>query len=167
MDNIDHNLSERDKGNEISTLKKDFSTSLLSWNSLIAGRRRVTLRMIPRVGVGRLALQPLFEVHLRVALLLVAPCELSAALITAERFLTGVRAHVGSQVVTPRERAHADATLERLLPGVNANMPGEFVAAGEPAVAAVHWAGVGPLMDRRFARSVWVLSRLHRHQSEG
>lgn len=24
MDNTDHNLSERDKGNEISTLKKDF-----------------------------------------------------------------------------------------------------------------------------------------------
>lgn len=47
-----------------------------------------------RISMGRLALQPLLEVYLRVAFLLVAPGKLSAALITAKRFLTGVRAHV-------------------------------------------------------------------------
>lgn len=61
----------------------------------------MALRMTPRIGVGRLALQPLLEMHFRVALLLVAPGELATALITAERFLTGVRAHVGSQMIAP------------------------------------------------------------------
>lgn len=55
----------------------------------------MALVMGSRISVGRFALQPLLEVYLRVALLLVTPGELSAALITAKRFLAGVRAHVG------------------------------------------------------------------------
>lgn len=116
--------------------------------------------------MGRLALQSLLEMHFGVTLLLVASSELSAALITAERFLTGVRAHVGSQVVAPRERAHADATLERLLSGMNANVPRELVAAREPAIATVYRAGVGSLVDRRLARSIWILPRFHGYQPE-
>lgn len=54
----------------------------------------MALMMGSRIGVGRLALQPLLEMYLRVALLLVASSELSAALITAKRFFAGVRAHV-------------------------------------------------------------------------
>lgn len=122
--------------------------------------------MAPGIAVGRLALQPLLEMDLGVAFLLVAPGELTAALITAERFLTGVRAHVSSQVIASRERAHADATLERLLPGVNANVPSKFVAAREPTVTALHRAGIGSLVYRRLAGSIRVLARLHRHQPE-
>lgn len=133
---------------------------------LVARRRSVALRVISRRGVGGLALQPLLEVDFGVPLLLVAPRELSAALITAERFLAGVRSHVGGEVVAPRERAHADATLERLLARVDADVPGELVAAGEPAVATVHGASVRPLVHRRFARSIRVLARLHRDQPE-
>lgn len=69
-------------------------------------------------------------------------------------------------MVAPRERAHADATLERLLPGVDAYVPGELVAAREPAVAAVHWASVGPLVDRRLARPIRIFPRFHGDQSE-
>lgn len=47
------------------------------------------------ISMRRLTLQPLLQMYLRVALLLVAPGELSAALITAKRFFTRVRAHVG------------------------------------------------------------------------
>lgn len=133
---------------------------------LVARRRSVALRVISRRGVGGLALQPLLEVDFGVPLLLVAPRELSAALITAERFLAGVRSHVGGEVVAPRERAHADATLERLLARMDADVPGELVAAGEPAVATVHGASVRPLVHRRFARSIRVLARLHRDQPE-
>lgn len=69
-------------------------------------------------------------------------------------------------MVTPRERAHADATLERLLPGVDAYVPGELVAAGEPAVAAIHRTSVRPLMDRCLTRSIRILPRFHGDQSE-
>lgn len=55
----------------------------------------MALMMGSRIGVGRLALQPLLEMYLRVALLLIASSELSAALITAKRFFASVRAHVG------------------------------------------------------------------------
>lgn len=122
--------------------------------------------MTSRIRVRALALQPLLEVHLRVTLLLVAPGELSAALITAERFLAGVRTYMGGEVVAARERAHADATLERFLSGVNAYVPRELVAPREPSIAAVDRAGVRPLVDRRFARSIRIFARLHGHQSE-
>jgi len=55
----------------------------------------VTLRVASRISVRRLPLQPLLKMYFRVALLLVAPGELSAALITAERFLPGMRTHMG------------------------------------------------------------------------
>lgn len=126
----------------------------------------MALRVISRRGVGGLALQPLLQVDFGVPLLLVAPRELSAALITAERFLARVRSHVSGEMVAPRERAHADATLERLLARVDTDMPGELVAAGEPAVAPVHGASVRPLVHRRFTRSIRVLARLHRDQPE-
>lgn len=69
-------------------------------------------------------------------------------------------------MIAPRERAHADATLERLLPGVDAYVPGKLVAAGKPAVAAVHWTSVGPLVDRRLARSIRIFPWFHGDQSE-
>lgn len=122
--------------------------------------------MTARIGVGRFALQPLLDVHFRVALLLVAPGELATALITAERFLTGVRAHVGSQVIAPRERAHADATLERLLASVDADVPGELVTARESPITAINRASVRSLVDRRFARPIRILSWLHGNQPE-
>ena len=69
-------------------------------------------------------------------------------------------------MVAPGEGTHADTALERLLTGVYANVPGELVAAGEPAVAAVHGASVRSLVDRRFARSIRILSWFHRDQPE-
>lgn len=122
--------------------------------------------MTPGVRVGRLALQPLFQVYLRVPLLLVAPGELASALVAAERLLAGVRSDVGRQVVAPGERSHANATLERLLAGVNSNVPGELVAPGEPPVAPVDGAGVRTLVDRSLARSIRILSRLYRDEPE-
>lgn len=126
----------------------------------------MALRVIPGRGVAGLALQPLFQVNLRVPFLLVAPRELAAALIATERFLAGVRPHVGGEMVAPGEGAHANATLERFLAGVDANVPGELVAAGEPAVTAVYGAGVRPFVDRGFARSIRIFSWLHRNQPE-
>jgi len=67
-------------------------------------------------------------------------------------------------VIAPREGAHADATLERFLPRVNANVPGELVAAGESAIATIHRTGVRPLVHRRFARSIRILSRFYGDQ---
>lgn len=126
----------------------------------------MALMMGSRIRVRGLALQPLLEMYLRMALLLIAPGELSAALITAKGFFAGVCAHVSGQVIAPRERAHADATLERFLPGMDAYVPGKLVAAGEPAIAAVHRTGVGPLVDRRLARSIRILSWLHGDQAK-
>ena len=126
----------------------------------------MALRVIPGGGVAGLALQPLFQVNLGVPFLLVAPRELTPTLITTERFLAGVRPHVSGEMVAPGEGAHANATLERFLAGVDANVPGELVAAGEPAVTAVHGAGVRSFVDRGFARSIWILSWLHRDQPE-
>lgn len=126
----------------------------------------MALGMIPGGRVGRLALQPLLQVHLGVSLLLVAPCELAAALITAERLLAGVRPNVGGQVVAPGEGAHADATLKGLLTSVDADVPRQFVAAREPAVATVYGAGVGSLVNWGLAGSVRILPGLHGDQSE-
>lgn len=55
----------------------------------------MTLRVTSRISVRRFALQPLLKMYLRVALFLIAPGELSAALITAEWLFTGMRAHMG------------------------------------------------------------------------
>lgn len=104
--------------------------------------------------------------NLGVSLLLVAPGELPAALVAAERLFAGVGAHVGRQMIAPREGPHADPALERLLTGVDAYVSGELVAPRESPVAAVDRAGVRSLVDRRFAGSVGVLSGLDGNQPE-
>lgn len=54
----------------------------------------MALRMTSWISVRRFALQPLLKMYFCVALLLIAPGELSAALITTEWFLTGMRTHM-------------------------------------------------------------------------
>lgn len=115
----------------------------------------------------RLLLGLLLEVHLGVALLLVAAGELAAADVAREGLLAGVGADVGGQVVGARERAHADAALERLLAGVDADVAGELVGAREAPVAVLDRAAVRPLVDGRLAGPVRVLARLDRNQFEG
>lgn len=102
-----------------------------------------------------------------VSLLLIGAGKLPAADITSKRLLPGVGPNVGGEVVAPAERPHADPALERLLPGVDPDMAGQLVAPGEPAVAVGHRAGVGPLVNRGFARPVGILPGPDGHQSDG
>ena len=94
------------------------------------------------------------------AFFLVASGEFSAAVVARERFLAGVRTYVRGEVVAATERAHADATLERLLSGVDSDVARQFVAPRKPPVARFHRTGVRPFVQRSFARSRRVFSRL-------
>lgn len=89
---------------------------------------------------------------------LVAPGELAAAEVARERLLSSVRANVRGEVVAAAEVAHTDPALERLVSSVDPDVSGQFVGAGEAPVAALCRTGVRPLVDRRLAGSVRVLS---------
>ena len=93
------------------------------------------------------------------ALPLVAPGKLAAAVVTGKGLLASVGADVGSEVVTAAEVAHANPTLEGLVPGVDADVPRQLVRTGKAPVTAFCWARVGPLMHWCLARPVRVLAR--------
>lgn len=111
-------------------------------------------------GGGRTALALLLsQVDLGVALPLIAPGKLAAAVVTGKGLLTSVGADVGSEVVTAAEVAHANPTLEGLVSRVDSDVSGQLVRAGEASVTALCWAGVGPLVHWGLARPVGVLAR--------
>ena len=58
-------------------------------------------------------------------------------------------------------KRQAYPTLKRFLSGVDADVTRELVGPREPAVAVLHGARVRPLVHRRLARSVRILSRFH------
>lgn len=88
----------------------------------------------------------------------VAPGELPTTIVAGERLLSRVRADVRGEVVAAAEVAHADPTLEGLVSSVDADVSGQFIRAGKPPIAALRRTRVWPLMDRRLAGSVRVLS---------
>lgn len=93
------------------------------------------------------------------ALPLITPGKLAAAVVTGKGLLTSVGADVGSEVVTTAEVAHANPTLEGLVPRVDSDVPCQLVRARKAPVTAFCWARIGPLMHRRLARPVGVLAR--------
>lgn len=93
------------------------------------------------------------------ALPLIAPCKLAAAVVTGKRLLASVGTNVGSEVVTAAEVAHANPTLEGLVPRVDSDVPCQLVRARKAPVTAFRGARVGPLMHWRLARPVGVLAR--------
>lgn len=109
----------------------------------------------------------MLEVHLGVALALIAASKLASTEVAGERLLAGVRADVRGQVVAAAERAHADAALEGLMACVDAQVTRELVRARETPVAVLGRTGVGTLMHRCLARAVWVLSGAHGFKGEG
>uniref|UniRef100_T1IK86 Uncharacterized protein n=1 Tax=Strigamia maritima TaxID=126957 RepID=T1IK86_STRMM len=114
--------------------------------------------------MSTLAFQPLFQMHFRMSLLLIAPRELPSTNIARKRFLPRMSPNMRGQMVTPTKRPHANPTLKRFLPRMNPNMPREFVAATKPPVAALDRTRVRPFVHRRLARPVRVLPRLDRQQ---
>ena len=103
-----------------------------------------------------------FQMDFRVSLALVRASELSTANLTRKRLLARVRANVRGQVVGAREGARADATLERFVARVDTDVARELVGTRKAARAALYRARVRTLVDRRLARTVRVLARLHR-----
>lgn len=99
------------------------------------------------------------QVDLRVSFSLIAAREFSATEIAGEGLLPRVRSNVRSQVVATAEVTHADAALKRLVPGVDADVSCQFVRARKPPVASLRRTRVWPLVDGRFAGSVWILPR--------
>ena len=93
------------------------------------------------------------------ALPLVTPGELAAAVVTGKGLLASVGADVGSEMVTAAEVAHANPTLEGFVSRVDADVSGQLIRAGEAPVTAFCWARVGPLMHWGLARPVGVLAR--------
>lgn len=77
-----------------------------------AGLGGLSLRLI--LGL-LLLLESLFQVHLHVALLLVASCKLPAASITAKRFLAGVGPLMGGEMVAPAEGSRTLLRVERVI----------------------------------------------------
>lgn len=81
-------------------------------------------------GRGRTAFPLLLsQVDLGVALPLVTPGKLAAAVVTGEGLLASVRADVSGEVVTAAEVAHANPALEGLVARVDADVPRELVGA--------------------------------------
>ena len=101
------------------------------------------------------------QVNLHVSPPLVASGELPPALVTGEGFLSGVRADVRGEVVAAAEVAHADAALKGFVARVDAQVPAQLVRPREPAVAALRRTRVRPLVHRRLAGPVRVLSGSH------
>lgn len=93
------------------------------------------------------------------ALPLITPGKLAAAVVTGKGLLASVGADVGSEVVTAAEVAHANPTLEGLVSRVDSDVSGQLIGAGEAPVTAFCWARVGPLMHWGLARPVGVLAR--------
>lgn len=93
------------------------------------------------------------------ALPLITPGKLAAAVVTGKGLLASVRADVGGEVVTAAEVAHANPTLEGLVPRMDADVPRQLVGPGKAPVTAFCWARVGPLVHWRLARPVGVLAR--------
>jgi len=101
----------------------------------------------------------LFQVNLCVSLSLVASGKLASAELAGEGFLARVRADVRGQVVAPTKGAHAYPALEGFVACVDAEVARELVGAREAPVAVLRRTGVGPFVDRGFARPVGVLPR--------
>lgn len=93
------------------------------------------------------------------ALPLITPGKLAAAVVTGKGLLASVGADVGSEVVTTAEIAHANPTLEGLVPRMDSDVPCQLIRAGKAAVTAFCWARIGPLMHWCLARPVGVLAR--------
>lgn len=125
------------------------------------------LLLLVVVVVELLLLHSLLEVYLGVPLLLVRARELSAAHVTGERLLAGVRPDVRGEVVGAAEGPHADPALEGLLACVDSDVPRQLVGPREAPVAVLDRAGVRPLVDGCLARPVGVLPGLDGHQLEG
>lgn len=89
----------------------------------------------------------------------ITPGKLSSTVVAGEGFFSSVCPDVRSEVVAATETAHADPTLEGFVPCVDPNVSAQLVRPREPPIAALCWARVWSLMDRRFAWEVWILSR--------
>ena len=98
---------------------------------------------------------------------LIAARESSPASVASERFFSGVRTKMGGEMIAATEASEADAAVEGSMTGVDPDVPGQLVAAGEPPVAGLGRARVGPVLDGHPTRSGRILPRLHRHQFHG
>lgn len=109
-------------------------------------------------------LDALLEMHFGVSLLLIRSCEFPTANITTEWLFTGMSANVCREMIGTWKWAHTNAALERFLTRMNTDVTCKFIRTRKSSITIFYWASIRPLMNGRFARTIWIFTRFYRHQ---